>query len=423
MNPAEFTLIGALCERPASVYEIDVLPEHFGSEGAQLAYRVILDLASTGSPIDMLSVGVEMQGRTGRQWLSWLHECWSKCPSPGNAKYYADQVRMGYTLTQARQIAATLQDGIESTNTEDHIDTAIAALMDLRRTKAQNEWSGKRALQDALDVVRERMAKPDGICGVPTGLKGLDAVLGGLQETDLITIGARSGMGKTAFMLNLAMNSHAPCGIISSEQGYRQIGERLYAIAGRVNTAAMRTGKLAAEHFHSMGDAVNFRDWDQVRINDKASINVFEIARQAREWKHKHDIKILFVDYIQRIQPVDKRLPRREQIDEVVVGLKNIARELRIPVVALAQVNRSVEQRADPRPNMSDLKESGKIEEESDVIMTLFREDYYKPETERKGIVEVDILKNRHGPTGCVDTVWRAEYLRFESIAHSWGDA
>ena len=120
---------------------------------------------------------------------------------------------------------------------------------------------------------------------------------------------------------------------------------------------------------------------------------------------------------------VDKRLPRREQIDEVVVGLKNIARELRIPVVALAQVNRSVEQRADPRPNMSDLKESGKIEEESDVIMTLFREDYYKPETERKGIVEVDILKNRHGPTGCVDTVWRAEFLRFESIAHSWGDA
>lgn len=421
MNPAELQLIGALCSRPEGVFEVDVLPEHFGSQAAELAYRVILEMASSGSPVDVLSVGIEMQARTGREWLPWLHKAFSECLSSRNAKFYADQIRMGYTLRQARDIAGKLVSDIDATNSSEHIDAAIAGLMELRRSKSTHEWSAKKALSDALDVIRERMAKPDGLCGIPTGLRDLDATLGGLQETDLITVGARSGMGKTAFVLNLAMNAGHPVGVISSEQGYRQIGERLYAIAGKVDTRKMRTGDMDDDAFYKMAGAVSFRDWDSVRINDNPSITIMDVARQAREWAHKHGIKALYVDYLQRIQSTDKSLPRREQIDEVVIGLKNIARELRIPVVALAQVNRSVEQRSDPRPTMSDLKESGKIEEESDVILTLYREDYYKPDTQRKGVVEVDIVKNRHGPTGCIDTYWRADCLRFEDMAKEWG--
>lgn len=419
-NAAEFFLIGALCVRPQGMHEVDVLPEHFASEMAREAYKVIAEMVSGGQVVDLLTVSLELQARTGRQWMTWLHECVNRCPAPTNAVFYAAQVRTGYTLNRAREIAESLQAGIDATNTEGHIDTAIASLMDLRRSRIDHEWSARKALEDALDVVRERMSNGGKVCGIPSGLKALDAILGGFQDTDLITVGARSGMGKTAFMLNLAMNAGTPAGIISSEQGYRQIGERLYAIAGRVNTSAMRTGRMEADDFDGMSAAVNFRDWDSVRINDKPSINIMDVARQAREWKHKHDIRVLFVDYIQRIQPMDPRAPRREQVDEVVVGLKNVARELRIPVIALAQVNRAVEQRKDARPNMSDLKESGKIEEESDVILTLYREDYYNPETDRKGIVEVDILKNRHGPTGCIDTVWLAEFLRFEGIAKGW---
>lgn len=421
MNAAELQLIGALCARPDGVYEVDVLPEHFGSQAAELAYRVIVDLSSSGSPVDLLAVGLEMRSRTGRDWMPWLSQAYSECLAASNAKFYGDQVRTGYTLRQAREIAGRLMNGIEATNSADHIDAAIASLMELRRTKSTHEWSGRQALADALEVIKERMAKPDGVSGIPTGLRDLDSTLGGLQETDLIVVGARSGMGKTAFVLNLAMNAGHPVGVISSEQGYRQIGERLYAIAGKVDTRRMRTGDMDDNAFHMMAGAVAFRDWEAVRINDNPSISIMDVSRQAREWAHKFGIKALYVDYLQRIQPTDKSLPRREQIDEVVIGLKNIARELRIPVVALAQVNRSVEQRADPRPTMSDLKESGKIEEESDVILTLYREDYYKPDTPRKGIVEVDIVKNRHGPTGCIDTVWRADCLRFEDMAGEWG--
>lgn len=421
MNTAEIQLIGALCARPEGVFEVDVLPEHFGSQAAELAYRVILDMSSSGSPVDLLAVGLEMRARTGRDWMPWLSQAYSECLSSGNAKFYGDQVRIGYTLRQAREIAGRLMNDIAATNSAEHIDAAIAGLMELRRAKSTHEWSARKALEDALEVIKERMAKPDGVCGIPTGLRDLDATLGGLQETDLITVGARSGMGKTAFVLNLAMNAGKPVGVISSEQGYRQIGERLYAIAGRVDTRRMRTGDMDDNAFHLMSGAVAFRDWELVRINDNPSISIMDVARQAREWAHKFGIKALYVDYLQRIQSTDKSLPRREQIDEVVIGLKNIARELRIPVIALAQVNRSVEQRADPRPTMSDLKESGKIEEESDVILTLYREDYYKPDTQRKGVVEVDIIKNRHGPTGCIDTVWRADCLRFEDMAKEWG--
>jgi replicative DNA helicase len=413
-------LIGALLTRPDGVHEVDVLPEHFESAPAQVVYKTILEMSSAGEPIDVISVGVALQQKTGKNWMPWLGEAYKTCPVASHAGYYADQVRTGYTLRQAREIANKLSIGVEASNSEDMIDQAIAGLMNLRRSRVVSDWSGKDALAEAYSVVKERMNSGGRYLGIPSGLRDLDAVLGGFQETDLITVAARSGMGKTAFMLNLVMGAGVPVGIISSEQGYRQIGERLYAIAGKVDTRRMRTGDMDEDQLMRMVSAMSYRDWEQVRINDKPNINIFELARQAREWSHKYGIKALYVDYIQRIQPVDRSIPRREQVDEVVVGLKNIARELKIPVIALAQVNRSVESRADPRPNMSDLKESGKIEEESDIIMSLFREDYYDPETERKGIVEVDILKNRHGPVGCIDTVWKADCLRFESMMHDW---
>jgi replicative DNA helicase len=416
---ADMQLIGALCQRPAGLAEIDVLPEHMYTETARLALSTLFEMESAGHTIDPVSLSMAMGGkRNGQDFLRWCCESAQACLNPQHARSFARAVRTAHLLRQARAIGNTLAGSVNAQAADEAIDAAIQSLMALRQTKDRHEWSAHEAMRAALDVIKSRMDSPTGVCGLPSGLSDLDAITGGFQDTDLITVGARSGMGKTAFVLNLMMNCGQSVGLISSEQGYRQIGERLYAIAGRVNTSAMRTGRMDDEHYDRMCAAVSGRDWEQVRINDKPGINVVEVSRQAREWKHKHGIRALFVDYLQRIQPVDRKLPRREQIDEVVVGLKNIARELRIPVIALAQVNRSVEQRADPRPNMSDLKESGKIEEESDVILTLYREDYYKPETERKGIVEVDILKNRHGPTGVIDAVWRAEFLRFENMTH-----
>jgi replicative DNA helicase len=245
----------------------------------------------------------------------------------------------------------------------------------------------------------------------------MDKFIGGFHNSDLVIVGARPAMGKTAFMLNLAINADAPVGIISAEQGMMQMGGRVIAIDGRINTAGIRSGKLEDEDYNRMTASYSRLRDRVIQFYDKPAPTLQDIVRQARKWKHNLDIKALYIDYVQRVK-VDGKAPRHEQIGDVAMGLKELARELDIPVIALAQVNRSVEARTNRRPQMGDLKDSGVIEQEADVIAMLYRDEVYDENSQHKGIAEVDIKKNRHGDIGIVRTVWRAEYLRFEDLAN-----
>jgi len=291
----------------------------------------------------------------------------------------------------------------------------MAALMAMNHTKRQFDHTLQSSLNAAIEDLERRMDGGE-VLGVKTGIAAVDRFIGGFHNSDLIIVGARPAMGKTAFMLNLAINADAPVGIISAEQGMMQMGGRVIAIGGQVNTARMRSGDLGKDDFDRITQiGTKLRD-RVIQFYDKPAPTLQDIVRQARKWKHKLKIKALYIDYVQRIK-VDGKAPRHEQIGGVAMGLKELARELDIPVIALAQVNRSVEARTNRRPQMGDLKDSGVIEQEADVIAMLYRDEVYDENTDSKGIAEIDIKKNRHGEIGIIRTSWRAEFLRFDDLA------
>jgi replicative DNA helicase len=243
-------------------------------------------------------------------------------------------------------------------------------------------------------------------------------MLGGLHGGDLVIVGARPAMGKTALMLNMAASALMagfPVGVFSGEQGVSQITQRLIAIQGRIPVMRMRNGSLIGEDWSKLSAAVASLKDRGMYIFDKPAPTLSDIVRRARSWHYNHGIKAIYLDYLQRVK-ITTKAPRHEAIGEIAAGLKELARELNIPVIALAQVNREVEKRVNKRPFMGDLKDSGTIEQEADQIFMLYRDEVYNEETKDKGLAEINIEKNRHGSTGRVDLAWRGEYLRFENL-------
>jgi replicative DNA helicase len=319
----------------------------------------------------------------------------------------------GRDTAKAQGIAQTLETRLAEGGLE-AVDDAIRELMLLAAPRGNFECDTAAAVSCAIDEI-ELAYKSDGPIGIPTGLKDLDDCIGGLRPPDLIVIGARPSIGKTALLLNLADNSKHPAGIISAEQGRTQVGLRLIAKNGSLNAYRLRIGKIEDEEWPRIVHAASVVKDRKVRINDQPNPTIEEVMRQARKWKFQYGIQALYVDYIQRIRALPKA-PRHEQVGYVALSLKELARELNIPVIALAQVNRNVEERENKRPTMADLKDSGSIEQEADTIITLYRDEVYDEETPNKGIAELNVLKNRHGPTGMIRCVWIAESMSFHNM-------
>jgi replicative DNA helicase len=252
-----------------------------------------------------------------------------------------------------------------------------------------------------------------------TGLKALDKMLGGFHDSDLIIVAGRPAMGKTAIMLNMALKCGGVVGVMSGEQPAEQMAMRMVAMRGRVDLEKMRSvGRMQGDDWKRVTSGFKMLlDDSTVLINDKPMPTMADIQRQARKWKHQNGIKALFIDYIQRIGGGDKRTPKHEQIGEIAKGLKTLARELNIPVIALAQVSRDVEKRAVKVPGMADISDSSEIEKEADQVITLYRDEVYNMNTDEKGIMQVVVCKNRHGQVGTVKVAWLAQYMLAENLA------
>ena len=300
-------------------------------------------------------------------------------------------------------------------NGDEGINDAIRDLISLDIGKKNHECGMETALLSAVEKIEVAFDNDGKITGIDTGLVDLNHHIGGLHSPDLYVIGARAAMGKTAMLINMALSADVSCGIVSSEQGRDQIGVRSLAIDGSISAHNMRLGKLEDADFSRItASSAKLKD-KVIRINDHPAPTIDDLVSQARSWKFNYDIKVLFVDYIQRIK-VEANIPKHERIEVVVMSLKSLAKELNIAVVALAQVNRQVEARPNKRPLMSDLKDSGSIEQEADCIMALYRDEVYNPETTDIGVAEINILKNRHGPVGCIRCFWNGEYMQFLNI-------
>ena len=273
----------------------------------------------------------------------------------------------------------------------------------------------------ALDRIEAASRNKGSVTGIPTGFIDLDYRTAGLQPSDLILIAARPSMGKTAFVLNIAQyvafHENMCTAIFSLEMSKEQLVNRLFSLESRVDAQALRTGNLSDADWEKLIEGAGTIGNSELIIDDTPGITLAELRSKCRKYKLEHDLKLVIIDYLQLMTGSGRGSESRQQeISDISRSLKALARELSVPVVALSQLSRAVEQRPDHRPMLSDLRESGAIEQDADVVMFLYRDDYYNPDTEKKGIAEVIIAKQRNGPIGTIELVWLPDYTKFANL-------
>lgn len=414
---AEQNVIGALLLDNSLIAEIDLTPMDFCDSGMAQIFAAMRGLELVRKPFDLFTVSDALATKTGKDWTVTVAQIAKNTASTKNIKVYADYVKKYRRNREVRRIGQMLVDGVATDETI--VDQAISELMQLDTTNKTTVYTMKEALKLAYDHLVE-VHNSGGLVGVSTGFKDLDFLLGGFHPGDLVVIGARPAMGKTGLLLNSALTCGVSCGIQSAEMAAAQIATRSLSTNGKVNSMKMRSAGFDDLEWARIGQAFKSMVDMPIVIDDQSSPTIAEVQRQARKFKQRNGIEIFYVDYLQRLRGNNSKASRIDQVGEIAHGLKSLARELEIPVVALAQVNRDVEKRADKRPFMGDLANSSEIEKEADVIMMLYRDEVYNEDTQFKGIAEINIEKNRSGPTGGISLAWIADYMKFADLAERY---
>lgn len=416
---AEQAVVGGLLLDNSKIAEIDLTPFDFCDQALSQIFGAMVQLEGSGQPFDIWTVSDELSRTTGKDWAVTVAQIAKNTASASNIEIYAQHVKRYRRAREARRIASELSDNIALD--EGAVDVAISELMALDTQTVQTTYTLKEALKMAVDQIDYVHKSGGKLTGVTTGLIDLDECLGGWQKSDLCIIGARPAMGKTGLLLGAALDCGVPAGVVSSEMSAEQLATRAISNYGRVDSQRVRTANLDDDDWVKLSNAIGMMNDKPVLIDEKSSPTIGEVQRWARKMKQKHGIKILFVDYLQRLRGNNPRDSRIDQVSEIARGLKTLARELDIPVVALAQVNREVERRTtDKRPLMGDLANSSEIEKEADEIIMLYRDEVYNEDSQDKGVAELNIEKNRHGPTGLVRVAWMAKYIKFENLVQRW---
>lgn len=428
-NPqAEASLIGALLmDKDAIIKIADIVhSEDFYVEKNGLIFDAIIKLFEKREPLDVVTLSEELEKQGILKDIgggSYLTDLVNGVPSASHVVQYAQIVAQKATLR--RLIEAASQINSMAYNEEDQLDSLLdnaeRTLFDVsQKHLRQNFISIKDVLAESFDRLDSLHKDKDSIRGIPTGFNGIDNVLAGLQKSDLIILAARPSMGKTSLALNIAQNvatkQGVPVGIFSLEMSKEQLIDRLLASEAGIDSWKLRTGNLEDKDFEKINKAMGVLAEAPLYIDDSAMANVMEMRTKARRLQSEHDLGLIVIDYLQLMSGRAGSDNRVQEISEISRGLKGLARELNVPVIALSQLSRSVEQRNPKIPQLSDLRESGSIEQDADVVMFIYREDYYEKETEKKNIAEILIKKHRNGPTGEVELFFQPEQTLFRSI-------
>lgn len=423
---AEQSVIGAMLmdeEAIFAVMEILKSEDFYGRQYA-LLFEAITDLYNDGKPADLVTVQERLMEKGAPPEISsidFLRDLFNNLPTSANAKYYAGIVRdkaiLRRMIRNNDEINKLCYEGKEST--ESILDQAEREVFHLARSGTARDYVPVQ--QIVLDVIEQiEAAARNGGCvtGIPTGFVDLDYKTSGFQPSDLILIAARPSMGKTAFLLNIveymSIRKHIPAAVFSLEMSKEQMVNRLFAQESKVDSQAIRTGNLQDSDWERLAESADLIGNSEIIFDDTPGITVQELRSRCRKYKLEKDVGIVFIDYLQLMSGSGRKNDNRQQeISDISRALKSLARELSIPVVALSQLSRAVEGRPDHRPMLSDLRESGAIEQDADVVMFLYRDDYYNPDTEEKNVAEVIIAKQRNGPIGTVKLAWLPQYTKF----------
>ena len=425
---SERALLGALLLKPESIHDVGDLirADSFYAEKHKIIFDAMRDLAARGEPIDLLSLGERLEGkglleRAGGK--TYLAELVQSTPSPANFGHYADIVSRKHILRSlidaSYRIAESAHDG--GRDTHEVLDDAEKTIYAIGDASMIHKFTAiKDKLDDAWDRIEALSKKKGGIRGVPTGFPDLDNLLSGLHPSDLVILAARPSIGKTSLALDIARNAAVkhgvPVGLFSLEMSSEQLVDRMLAAESKVNAWKIRTGAVHAEEdFNQIRDALESLSKAPIYIDDKPANNILSMRAVARRLAREKGIGLIVVDYLQLMAPTTTRASDSmvQQVTEISRSLKALARELKVPVLALSQLSRAVEQRGG-KPRLSDLRDSGSIEQDADVVMFIHRDDKRNPESDKPGIAEILIEKHRNGPTGKIELYFdekRATFL------------
>ncbi|MGD8311358.1 MAG: replicative DNA helicase [Gammaproteobacteria bacterium] len=407
-----------------------VAEEDFYRRNHRLIFRGIAQLADRNDPFDAITLSEWLeQNRLLEEigGLAALGKLAQDTPSAANIQAYADIVRENSVMRQLIEVGNRISNSAFVTEGRDSgalLDDAEALVFEI----AERGKRGKRGFRDirsllsaAVDRIDKLFQQDDPITGVPTGFADLDEMTAGLQPADLIIVAGRPSMGKTTLAMNFAENAaikhKLPVAIFSMEMPGEQLALRMMSSLGHIDQHKVRTGKLEDDDWPRLTSAVSLLDSAPLFIDDTPALSPIELRARARRLKREHDLGLVIIDYLQLMQVAGSRENRATEISEISRNLKALAKELNVPVIALSQLNRSLEQRTDRRPVMSDLRESGAIEQDADVIMFIYRDEVYNEDSPQKGLAEVIIGKQRNGPVGTRLLTFRGQFTRFENYA------
>jgi replicative DNA helicase len=429
---AEQAVIGGLMLAPDSLDRVgDLLTEEdFYRRDHRLIYRAIRELSEKNKPFDAVTLGewleannlAEQIGGTG-----YLIELASTTPSAANIRAYAEIVREKSVLRQLIEVGTEIvNDGFKPEGRETK-DVVAEAEMKVFRI-AESGSRGRRdfvplreAMKDAFQLLQERYENQGNVTGLPSGYHDLDEMTAGFQPSDLIILAARPAMGKTTLALNIAefaaLKTKKAVVVYSMEMSASQLAFRLISSIGRVNATRLRTGQLEDEDWSRVNMAIKMLSDVKIFIDDTPALSPDVLRSKARRLKREHDLGLIVIDYLQLMTVPGTGENRATEISEISRSLKGLAKELNVPVIALSQLNRGLETRTDKRPVMADLRESGAIEQDADIIVFIYRDEYYHKDSQDKGLAEIIIGKQRNGPTGTVKLKFFGEYTRFDNLA------
>ena len=426
---AEQAALGSmLLQEDAILHSVDILrPDDFYKKSHQTIFKCVLELFEKSRAVDLVTLTEELNRINlleGIGGVTYLTNLINSVPTAANIEYYVKIIEeksiLRNLINNATKIISMGYE--EKEDAKILLDKAEHLIFEVsERNLGQSFVPIKEILQDSFEKIESLYHRGEFITGVPSGFDEFDDITTGFQPSELIVIAGRPGMGKTAFCMSvaqyIAVSKNIPVALFSLEMSKSQLVQRMLCSEARVDAHNLRKGRLAESDWPTLSMAAGRLASAPIFIDDTAGITCLEIKAKARRLKAQHNLGLVIIDYLQLITTSGRVENRQQEISEISRSLKGLARELNVPVIAVSQLSRAVEQRIERRPRLSDLRESGAIEQDADLVVFLYREEYYKPKTEKKGIAEVIISKQRNGPTGQLDLAFVKEYAKFENLA------
>ena len=424
---AEQAVIGAmLMDKEAILTSSEIIS---GDDFYQTAYGVIfeaiVEIYNEGKPVDLITLQSRLKEKDVPAEISsleFVRDLVAAVPTSANVKYYAEIVSEKAMLRRLIKLNEEIENMcyLGKEPMEAVLETTEKKVFELVQKRNTGDFVPiKQVVLNALDKIESASKNAGSVTGIPTGFLDLDYKTAGLQPSDLILIAARPSMGKTAFVLNIAQHvafkANKSVAIFSLEMSKEQLVNRLFALEAQVDAQSLRTGNLKDSDWEKLIESAGIIGKSKLMIDDTPGISISELRSKCRKMKLEHGLDIIIIDYLQLMtgRVGGRSESRQQEISEISRALKGVARELNVPVIALSQLSRAVEQRPDHRPMMSDLRESGAIEQDADVVMFIYRDDYYNKDTELKNVAEIIIAKQRNGAIGTINLTWLPQYTKF----------